>query len=83
MNLGPSSYCLPPPVVDNAEASQYSNATLGETVLYACKKGYVQIDGDSRLACVLTADYSSTWSGQRINCGKNINTEYLSVSPSE
>ena len=69
--LGPSTLCNSPPNISNAQAAHDHNATLGETVLYACDDGFYKAGGDSRLSCHLSKDYKALWSGTKLQCVKN------------
>ena len=70
--LGPATHCNSPPNVSNAQAAHYHNATLGETVLYACDNGFKRAGGDSRLSCHLSRKYTARWNGTRLKCVKDV-----------
>ena len=72
--LALTTFCGPPPQIENAETGNSRPSEIGEMVLYACVDGFTKVGGDSRLTCTLSKDSTAIWSGESIECSS---TTYL------
>ena len=65
-------YCGPPPVIENAEASQIlDSGPVGAQVFYTCLEGYTRLSGDSYLTCTTSEDLVHSWTGSIMNCSSD------------